>query len=547
MKKLTQKIQQMQIFRTKVTVLFFGVTGVCVLFFVGYFLYCQALISKDPDDVLPEQNLVFFGEFSRQDLADFLGKNESFRTYFFDPFLQQYFNQNLTGFNDQAKNWLGDRMAFAKYKSNDSIQGEIYYLLLENNNQRKALDFLHGLGVQGEVLQKTEYKNADILSFTRSLNVHCSFLYGYLICSNQNEALKKIIDLNEMEKGFLSGSTDYNKVKNNLPKTFGGTVYFDLRKINYANFDFYIGPLKKYLQDGGIAFRQTEEGVRLNSYLALEKGLVSSGTVVLKNDLERYVLAENTSIFLSGENLTQAFQQVLKIWEEVTPYFGIIIEGMLRSRVAESFGPNIVLEEDLYPLFQNSYALAIRFVPSPQFNLVIEVDDIQKTELILEKLRASFYAKHEALKLEKAEKNLQDGFVLKEVITDDSQVQKIQNEFNGVPIYGVEIKDAHFSFAYAIFDRKVFISTSVAGVQESLKLAQNPAKSLAQSVVYQKARNLMFLTGEEKSFFDLKALDFLNLFGSGEIITTLLSDFNYAFLSTKWFDDGMANEVIFLK
>lgn len=547
MKKLSQKLKQMQIFRTKVTVLFFGVTGVFVLFFIGYFLYCQALVAKDPEDLLPAKNLVFLAEFSREDLADFLSRNKAFRTYFFDPFLQQYFNQNLTGFNAQAKTWLGDKMAFAKYKADKSAQDEIYYLILENNNQRKALDFMRDLGLKGEPLQKKEYKNSDILSFSQSLNVSCSFLYGYLICSNQAVALEKIIDLNESESGFLSGSTDYNKVKNNLPQTAGGAIYFDTREIAYGDLEPFVGSLQKYLKKGGIAFRQTTEGIRLNSYLSLEKGLVSSGASVLKNNLESHLVAADLGVYLSGVNLTRDFQQILQVWDVSSPYFSVIIEGMLRARVAEYFGSVITLEEDLYPLFKDGYALAMRFVPIPQIDLVLEVRDQKKAELILKKMLKAFYIKNESLKSGQTKKALPDGFVLKEAMTDESQLQKTQIKWNGVPIYSVVIKDAPFSFNYAIADQKVFFSTNVEGVKENLALEQSPAKSLAQSSVYQKARNLMFLNGEEKSFFDLKALDFLSLFDSGERFTTLFSDFHYAFISTKWFDDGMANEVIFLK
>lgn len=544
MKKLTKKIQKLKLFQTKVTTLFFAFIGVFALSFVGYFLYFQVSGPKAVDEVLPADDLVFLAEFERNDLEEFLQQNASFKTYFFEPLMQQYFNQNLADFNDQAKKWLGNKMAIANYQK----ETEVYYLLLENNNQRKALEFLRSLGLKGEELKKEEYKNSMILSFSQSLNVKCSFLYGYLICSNESDALKKLIDFNQLELGALSALGNYNKVKNNLPKFPGGKLYFNLQKIDFSAFEFYFGPLKEYLREGGIAFTQTEEGVRLNSYLALEKGLTATGSIALKNELADFVSAENLAFYFNGTNLTQSVKQIFKIWDKASPYFQIILEGMLRARVVDYFGAEVSLEEDFYPLLSNGYAVEVQLLPKPRVKIILEVKDEAQTKAILAKMLEGVYLKNAILKAEKKEIVLRDESVVKELQIDDSQVQKTQTDFEGVKIEFVQMPENISGFAYAFVDDQVFISNDPEFIQPNLHLLQDPTKSLSNSPIYQKIKALMLLEGEETSFFDCKQLRaFLEVFGLPEQSLIFLSDFDYAFFSTKWFDDGMANEAIFLK
>lgn len=547
-KKLTKKLIKLKLFQTKVTTFVFAFIGVFTLSFISYFLYFQISEPKNVDEILPAENLILFSEFSNTDFAEFIEENKEFQSQIIDPFLKQYLNKNLTEFSKQAKEWLGDKSAFASYASTENNKDNTYYLFLENNNQKKALAFLRSLGIQGEELTTEKYNKFNILSFSQSLNVDCGFLYGYLVCSNEKDALKKLIDLNQAELGFLSGLEKYNKVKNNLPKTAGGSLYFNLEKFDFSEYELYLGPLKEYLQEGGISFTQIGQGIRLNSYLALQKGLVSTGSVVTKNKLDTFVNAENLGFYLAGSNLTESFKQILKVWDEVTPYFAIIIEGMFRAQIADYFGTEISLEEDIYPLFKNTYALEINLTPIPQLKMILEVEDEDEASVILKKLSQGVYLKNAKLKSENRETALKDGSVVKELLVNESKVQEIQTDFNDIVINSVEIEGKPFSFAYAIYDKKVFISTSKFAVQENLNLIDEADKSLAKNTNYLNAKKSMYLEGEESSFFDLQKISlFLEMLGIQNQQTALLSTFDYAFFSTKWFDDGMANEAILLK
>ncbi len=547
-KKLTKKIQKIKLFQTKITTLFFAFLGAFTLSFIGYFLYFQISEAKDVDEILPAENVMIVTEFSSVELAKFIEENEDFRTHIIDPFLKQYLNKNLTDFASQAKGWLGNKAAFAIYNGAEENEEESYYLFLENNNQRKALEFLRSLGVQGEELKIEKYKKFEILSFSQSLNVDCSFLYGYLICSNESAALKKLIDLNQAQSVFLHDLGDYNRVKNNLPKIGGGRVYFNLQKIDFSQYEIYLGPLKEYLKEGGLSFTRINQGLRLNSYLSLKKGLVATGSVVTKNDLDKYVYADDLGFYLGGTNLKESFKQILKVWDEATPYFAIILEGMLRARVANYFGTEVSLEEDIYELLKNAYAFEVRFLPMPQFKLILEIDDEEEADQILQKMLEGFYLQSEEHKVEKKETTLKDGSVVRELLANDDKVKKVKTDFEGSIIQSVEIENVPFSFAYAIKDKKVFLGTSVAAVQENLNLAKHSGDSLFKNEIYKEAKNNMFLEGEESSYFNLnKVSAFLTLLGIDTQEVNFLATFSHAVFSTKWFDDGMAGEAILLR
>jgi len=548
LKKKIKKIKDIKLFQTKVTTLFFGCLGVFVLLFIGYFLYFQITVPKNVDEILPSEKIILLAELSTPEFADFVEDNSVFKENFLRPFIQGYLNQDLAEFNEQARKWLGAKMAFAVYALDQNKDVKRYYLFLENNSQRNSLAFLHSLGLQEEELTKENYQNSDILSFSQSLNLSCSFLYGYLVCSNESQALKDLIDFNQGELGFLNNLTSYTKVKNNLPKTAGGKLYFDLQRINFNEYEIFLGPLKEYLLDGGITLTQINQGIRLNTYLSFEKGLVNTGSVVTKNNLDRFIYAKNMGIYLGGTNFTGSFQQILKLWEKASPYFNIIIEGMLRARMTNYFGTELSLEEDLYELFKNDYAFEVDFFPLPQLKIVLSVDDREKAKSILEKMFEGVYAKSEKYKTEKKDTELTEGIFVTELLVNDAKVEKQETDFAGTIIYSVEVENMPITFAYALKDDKVFMGTSRGAVQENLELLDAPEKSLAKNKNYIQAKKNMFLEGEEKSFFDFKKISqFLTILGIDLPQVNLLQTFDYAFFSAKWFDDGMANEAIFLQ
>lgn len=549
-KKLKEKIIKAKLFQIKATKLFFALLGLFALSFVSYFLYFQISGAKDADEILPAEGLLAYSEFSQNDFAEFIQKNKTFRENFLDPFFQQYLNQNLAEFNLKAKDWLGNKSAFAVYENTQNPLDKTYYLFLENDNQKKAIRFLQELGIENEKLIVEEYKKSNILSFSQSLGVDCTFLYGYLICSNEVSALKKLIDFNQNQIGFLAEQENYNRVKNNLPKVDGGKVFVNLAKVDFHNYEFYLGPLKEYLQEAGIAFSEINQGIRLNSYLALKKGLTQTGTTVLKNDLAKYIVADDLAIFMSGANLTQSFQQILTVWDEITPYFAIIIEGMVRARVVDYFGESVSLEEDLYPLLKNNYALGIKIDEKtflPEAKLILEVDDLEKAEVVLDKMLHGFYLKNKKMMATKKETTLKDGSVVKELIADSTKVQKVKTDFKGITINSIDLGGENFSFAYATYKDKIFLAINPNSLKENLDLIKNPEKSLSQDQIYLNAKKNMFLEGEEISFFNFKKINqFINLLLLENQQTSLLSVFDFAIISTKWFDDGMANEVILL-
>lgn len=548
-KKLKKKIVKARLFQVKVTTLFFSLLGFFTLSFVSYFLYFQILELKDVDEILPAEGLVAYSEFSQTEFSDFIQDNEIFQKQVLDPFLEQYLNQNLAEFNSKAKDWLGDNVAFAVYEDQEKEE-QTYYLFLENNHEKKAIEFLKNLGLKDEKMETEKYKKFTLLSFSQSLEVDCTFMYGYLVCSNQADALKKLIDKNEKESGFLKTQSNYNRTKNNLPKIAGGKAFVNLKKVDYSDYEFYLGPLKEYINNGGVSFSQIDGGIRLNSYLSLDKGLVQTGSLVVKSDLTQFIQSNDLVAYFGGTNLTQSFKQVLKVWDEITPYFAIIVEGMVRAQVVDYFGNTISLEEDLYPLFTNNYALEIQVSEKsfiPEFKLILEVDDVEQTEEILERILDAFFVKNEKFMAARKDTTLKDGSVAKELIVDEKKVQKLEEDFNDVTIHSLFVEGQNSGFAYALHDNKAFLAMSVVALKENLDLIENPEKSLSKHQVYLKAKKNMFLEGEENSFFDLqKIAGILNLFGVQNRQIDLLSAFDFAIISTKWFDDGMANEVILL-
>lgn len=549
-KKLKKKLEKMKLFQLKVTSLFFTLIGLFSVIFISYFLYFKISAPQEVDDILPTDNLVFFTEFSKTEFPDVLWDNSYFQNQLVETNLKQYLNKNLDQLKIQTSNWLGDRVAFALYKKEGSKNWD-YYLLLENRNQKKALDFLRSLGVQNEELLTEDYQRFKIISFSQTLDLNCSFMFGYFACANTKQAMKELIDVNKTKISVLSAFPAYQKVKNNLPQISAGKLYLNFKNLDYNQFDLYLSPIRDSLKEGGIVVDSIEKGIRLNSYLALNKGLVETGAVVLKNDLTPYIYADTLGMYLGGTNLTQVFQKILNAWDEVTPYFSIILEGMLRAQIQNYLGDQVSLEEDFYPLFMNHYALELNLDSEtflPQIKIILQTTDLVKILPILDKLYEGFYNQSGKYMPQIEKTTLPDGSVVSELIADNTKVQKKTEKFNGIEIKSISIEGVPFGFAYSVYEDKIFIASDVLALKDNLSLIQNPQNSLAKNPQFLALKKQVLLQGEETSYFNLTRLTtFLDVIGLPEKEKKLLSLFDHVFFSTKWFDDGMANEIVLMK
>lgn len=551
LKKIRLKQQKLKLFQFKVTSLFLGALGVFAVTFVSFFLYYQVQSIKAIENILPTQDLVLLTEFSKKDFPEIISENPYFKQIFLETNLQKYLNQSIGQFKIGTSDWLGDQIGFALYKKSPQAKDFNYYIFLKSLDDKKALNFLTELGLQGEELKTEEYLNLKIISFSQSLNLNCSFMYGYFVCSNNKESLQKLIDFNQNELGYLSLFEPYNKVKNNLPKNSVGKIYLNIQNIDFQNLEFYLGPLKEYLQEMGVSLSRFKNGIKLNSYLALEKGLVDSGSVVLKNDLSQSITGENNLIYVEGENLTQSIQQLFQIWDEITPNFSVIIESLLRAKIKQYFSDEVTLEDDFYPLLQNQYAFSLHLeeISSlPHFSLVFNLTEKEKTEKIMERLAEGFYQMAGQYLPVVKKTILPDGTEVEELVADDSRVERTSKTIGKITLNLITIQNFPYDFAYAFTENKLFIATNKDVLAKNLDLILNPQNSFAYTPIYLSLEEVFSLKGTEFSFVNLKkVLPLLTTFNSSSVTLELFSIFDYMAVSTKWFDDGMANEVIFLQ
>ena len=552
-KKIKKKLIKLNLFRAKFTTIFFSVVGLFVIGFISYFLFCQISAPKDVDEILPSNKLVFFVEFSKDDFPEIVKSNAVFQDILIESNLQKYLNQSISQFQNNTEKWLGNRVVLAVYKPVLSESDLTYYLFLETKDQSETVDYLRSLGTKNEKLTTEKYKDFKIISFSQSLDLYCTFMYGYFVCANSNSGIKTLIDANQsgMSMGVLSNDAAYNKVKNNLPSFAAGRSYVNLQNIDFSGFEFYFGPLKEYLKEGGFVFNQIEQGIRLNSYLAFEKGFLATGATVANTDLSRYIYADTLGFYLGGSNLTSFFQQTLNIWDKITPYFSIIIEGVLRAQIASYFGNSVTLENDFYPLFKNRYAVEISLEPEtflPQVKIVLNVDNKEEAKQIMQRLLEGFYEKAGQYIPIIEETKLPDGSVVRELVADQSRVQIISENFEETQIHAVVIDKVPFGFAFAMVDDIIIIASDILALKDNLSLINNPENSLAKNQNFIAVKRKLYLHGDEFSFFDLKKIiNFLEVLGMEESNFSFISMFDFVAFSTKWFDDGMANEVVLIK
>lgn len=545
------KLKKLKLFQIKITTIFLGLLGFFAILFVSYFLYFQSAITKEIDHVLPNENLILFTEFSKDDVPEMIANSPYIQQILIESNLQKYLNQSIDQFQIKTAKWLGDEVGLALYKNFLGGDDLIYYLFLESQDDKAARNFLRDLGVKGEELKLEKYLDFQIISFPQSLNIECSFMYGYFICSNTEKAIQRLIDLNQNKLEYVSNFNPYNKIKNNLPQKSLGKIYLNFQNLDFDYLEFYLGPLKEYVNQAGLTFTDLDNGIKLNSYLSFEKGFTQTGYTLTKNNLKNYIHGENLVAYFEGENLTKSIKQIFQIWDNITPNFSLIIEGVLRGHIKEYFENAVTLEEDFYPLLENKYALGLYLEPDsllPHLSLILESLDEDNMKKVMERMHQGFLAKSGQYLPSIKEITLPDGNIVKDLVVDESKVKEEISKYENVDIYSVDIQNMPYHFSYAMAENKIFIATHKDIIKKDLAAMFDAGLSFSETEAYLNLKENIALEGDEFSFLNLKqAVNLLDAFTQGMPYSEVLSLFDYASFSTKWFDDGMANEVIFLQ
>ena len=511
--------------------------GVALIGFVLYAVYMN-LPQPSVATYLPADKTVMYAEINSLKFPTKMEANTD-QTQI-TQFLGQPFGLDLT---PVFKSFADDGLAYAMVK--DLALGNQPLLFIKAKSRRSALNYFKTLLLPNEELVKSVDKN-PIYSYAQGQPFAFRFVGGYAVIGKSPDALKLV-----EEEGikFLSDDENYQKSVGNLPRRSWIFGYVDFQNLTFSDnlaVNSIIEPLKNAIRHIAFTVRQDQEGFHFNTFVNLNKDLLSlkrgESEGKFTYDLTNYLLEDGVGIYIGGANLEAEWINTLETISNLNPSYGVILEGLVRAQADAIFGGEVDLRNDLYPLFEGEYALAVGTGENGKtVSLILSTDEREFAEKKLEKMAKGFKFLAAKFAPKVSVVTLPDGTESRELVPDSGKLETTEEEVDGYTVKCTEVTGTAAGFCYTVTDEVIVITNNKDRLLKTLNL--KGAKLLSQSASFRKTLANLSKVSDEVTY-----VNFDNLYKLAEnnqyvqALQPLLSKLSAGSWVKHYFNDGVSTE-----
>ncbi|MFH0837936.1 MAG: DUF3352 domain-containing protein [Patescibacteria group bacterium] len=518
----------------------FGLVGLGAIALIGFLLNLAYINWPQPSvaTMLPAKDTIMYAEINSLKLPTKLEAGED-RMKLTES-LGQPFGVNLV---PMLKSFSNDSIAFAMVKGPGTKNHPL--LFIKTKTKHGALKYFESLTLPDEELIKTEGEN-PIYYYPQGQPFAFRFIKKYVVIGQSPDALAL---LDNLDGQTLQNDENYQKSVSNLPRRDWILAYVDFRNLTFSDnpaVNSIIEPLKHAIRHIAIAVRQDQEGFHFNTFLNLNKDLLSLDRGESKGkfayELTGYLPEKNVAMYIGGANLEAEWLNTLETISNLNPAYGVILEGMVRAQSNEVFGEQVDLRNDIYPLFEGEYALSVGTGENGrEVSLILSHEDREFAEKKLEKLVQGFkfLAAKFAPKVEVV--TLPDGTESRELVPDDGKLESVEEKVNGYTVHCIEVTGTEAGFCYAATDEIIMITNS----KERLLKTIDPSGTtlLSDSAPFRKSVANLSKVSDEVTYVNFD--NFYKLTESNQYVQALqplLSKLEAGSWVKHYFTDGVSTE-----
>lgn len=480
--------------------------SIVLLSFIGIFLYLKIFGPLSLAALLPQEKTILFFE-ANLNSANGVRFFELFKDK--EPYskenlilkIEEYLNMD---FETDIKNWLGGKVGFGILKSAEKKDQTTGVLFIETINKEQTIEFLGKLSASksADQIKKDTYRKKPIYTLNLSKNFYGTFLNKYLVLSSDEETLHEIIDSGKERTQILRKSKKYLDIANNLPTKQLAFGYIDTEKaiqtIENSEWIEKLGislailkPVLKIFPAGGVSITAQPKGLFVQTYMSVSKK--DLGNEAFFHYDEKYrpkltsLVEKDPLIFAGGHDLLSKTKRLLEIFNEIHPTAALLAEGALRAKKTEYFSEEISLENDIYPFFENEYALIINKNKKGAYitKLILELKDQEQAEKDITKIKDEFLNTNAFLKPKIEEITLENGEKQEKIAGEHGSLNEETSEYKGAKITSITTPSQDLAIFYTIFDKTFILSNDLDSIKASIDLRQNKKDSLRASKLYE--------------------------------------------------------------
>jgi Protein of unknown function (DUF3352) len=537
--------------------------GVFLLMFIAFYAISKIFRPPSLANFLPENTTVAVVQIninpSNDQVKDFFEALDGYAVYNPNAFTFAFDEFLNTDFDVEVKPWLGRQIGIALLEKDDvsGLVDNVFFV--EVKNQEEALKFMESRGLQAEedYVLSDDYEENKIYRYALSHSFKFTFVAGNLVIAENDIALKSIIDAEGSRGERLIDSDLYQKVSHNLPMNSIVFAYSDFAKANNllkSNGLFMsekgrellaFQPFIKLYKAFGVAAVMENEDLAIQTFTALDEeylaghDFINFDTKFRANLLE--LMQEDVLFYAGGIDLKKQLQRYSDFFSSGGEVSYLVFEGMLRAQKSEYFGEEVTLEDDIYPLLQGEYAVAVTGPPEDSaFTMMLEMLDPMRDRDNIETIVDSFIHKGSVLAPQVFEVELEDGTTVSEIRTVPEEILRSTEDYHGYEINILASSgNGIFSVYYIMLDDVFVLSTEKSHLEKSINLFIDPDKSMKESDLFLKIISPVIRTSDEVMFADISYL-IDNLGGDLPAETLLyLQPFKHIAAGKNYFKDGI--------
>lgn len=537
--------------------------GTLLLAGAGVLLYQRILRPTDLSNYLPQDSTFALVEFD-------LGATESQDLYAHISKYPVYQKENLTNkinallnidYSKDVEPWIGRQIGLALLKNGakeeEPIVTPVAFVEVKNFNQ--ALSFLQSRKLEDgkDALQIVEIEGESLYQYTTGSNLYLAFIDDYLVIGLEPAAVKNVIKTAKDGNNTLEDSGKYHKIAANLSSDSIVFGYFDVDELtnfildspNFVAKNGFIlttfEPFLSIFDAEGFTITFEDKNLQLQTFTSLNKDLLEGKEFLTFKEKYDAGLAkftkEDAMVVWGGMNLEKQLKRIADILGKGSEASMMIFEGVLEAQKNIYFGQDVSLHNDIYPLINKEFIVALYDAETPQVEVVLELDDEANSLEKIRKIVDGFVKENAVFKPEVREVKLEDGTVGQEIVGVPEEVQSVELEHNGQKLFAITLGSKNWGVYWFVRDKKLFLATQKELIE---KVIDGHDKPLNSSELFRSNIQPILSHADEVSYINLQK--FLPHFlptvenGDGNIIQLYTDPFAAISSGKNYFDDGIS-------
>ncbi len=554
---------QKENFKRKMAGLFIGLIGVFLLLFVIFYTVSRVFRPEDFATMLPKDSTIALVQLNinpgHEQVQRFYNSLSQFEVFHPNSIINLVNEKLDINYETEVEPWINRQVGAALLEKGKQKGETDLVFFVETRDKGETKKFLESRGLQSkdDYLISDEYNGNEIYRYALSQTFNFTFINNYLVVGDNQEVIKTIIDSSKDSKNRLIESPEYQKVSQNLPITTFAFSYVDVQKlINFlkTNDQFMsekgreliaFEPFLRIYKAYGLTVTMEDKSVAVQTFELLDNNYLGGRDFINFDSKFRAkfleLIPQDVKFYAGGLNLQKQLQRFSEIFSVGGEVSYLIFEGAVRSLKSEYFGDEISLEDDIYPLLQDEYLLAVTGEGDSQATtIILGLEDPLRDKDIIDVIAESFIRKSALLAPKVVEVELEDGTISKEIQTVPYEITKSEEDYKGYSINVLKVGNEKWGVFYIIVDDKLIITTKLDSIKKSIDLFIDPSSSFQTSEISKSNIQPVIRTSDEVIFFDLDYLFNNFITDKPEWIAPYLEPFQYMSLGKNYFKDGIS-------